>query len=275
MHEWILALVCCLYGATAALIAGERRKLRIVLVSPIVLIGFYFLIAVGIVSANGFRALFPTQLQFWGSVLVGQALIASAFFATGWMLKEGIRQKKKDYQMLCLILFFGVPVVYLKIFSIDYATLSDAPQGGDYIKQTTSYTCSAASLANACYLFDRELSEQDAARLMRLNRFGGSVCQITYALDAIDFSFREIQEKSIDDLVFPAILIVDHGGIEDGHAILIKEKEGGVFMVIDPLIGSIQSRTKEWFQDNWNGSGVENISDKASVLSLRNCNHCY
>lgn len=262
MIEIIVALIFGLYGVIAA-ISGERNtKVRLILASPMLILVLYMLLAVGIFSGTAFRVLFPVRFQFWGSVLIGEALIASAFLTIGWMLAEGIKRQRKDYTLLCIVFLIGVPLIYSKNFWIDYSKLSERTPERGYIQQTSSFSCSAASLANACSLLSYHVSEQECARLMRINRFGGSVYQMSYALDVIGLSHTEVSGRLVRELSLPAILVVDHSGIENSHAILVISELGGEYQVIDPLTGIMALRTNEWFDTNWNGIGIEEISNR-------------
>ncbi|WP_309398785.1 cysteine peptidase family C39 domain-containing protein [Cerasicoccus maritimus] len=262
----IIAAVSLLYGVGAALIASRQKRMKLALFSPIAFAGGYLLFALGIIFLEDFRILFPYSIQVYGSTLIGKTLLASSFILVGWLVVDAFMEKKREYVPLCIVLIIGIPTVYLRTFATDLSALSSTIPRDGYLTQSTDYSCSAASVANLCFsLLKTPISEKEAAEMMRLSKFGGSVCQIGYALEQNGLLFKEIDAKPIEEVSFPAILVVNYGKLQDGHAILVLENRNEKFLVLDPLMGKEEARSAIWFHQNWNGLGIEDISNQAQV----------
>ena len=98
---------------------------------------------------------------------------------------------------------------------------------------------------------------------MRIRRFGGSLQQVAYALESLGLVFSEIEEVSISDLEGPAILIVDHGSVVDGHAIFVESVSRSGVSIVDPLLGRKEVRSLGWFESFWRGGGLGQVFNKS------------
>jgi ABC-type bacteriocin/lantibiotic exporter with double-glycine peptidase domain len=108
--------------------------------------------------------------------------------------------------------------------------------------------------------FDIPISEQEAADRMQLMETGASIAQIGYLLEELGFKFDETTTTDLDEIQFPSILSVHFMGNPNTHVVYLKERKGRDFIILDPAQGIETYRGTNWFNDNWNGIGIHNIS---------------
>jgi hypothetical protein len=258
MDVILLSLIAPIAGWGGALLAARRKSARIAVVLAILALMAYSAFAVLLAFVDSFRRNFSYDIQFWTLRDVRYTALAASGFTAGWIFYECRRKKRRDYLVVGIILAMLVPAVFVRKFTIAYDSIPNDSSRGTWILQSTNFTCTAASLGNLCTQAGISLSERQAAELMHLDQFGGSVPQLGYALQKLGFPFVETQGEKIGAVAFPAILIVDYHGIPNFHAILVLGPNGDQFAAVDPLVGKT-TFDEAWFAQNWRGKGIMNI----------------
>lgn len=168
--------------------------------------------------------------------------------------------RTRSVVLAAVLLAISGPLSYWRIHRpiADALTERRAPTG--VIMQTSSSSCTAATLANIAAFFGDPLTERDAAALLGTTPFGTSPGQMRYALTelGIEFTMLPGTPDALASLEAPAILSVDHPttGPESHSVGYFGRCEDGTYEIWDPLIGK-RCLTEERLLKTWHGNGIQ------------------
>ena len=130
------------------------------------------------------------------------------------------------------------------------------------VLQTSHFSCVAATVANAAGLCGKDVSEKEAAQLMRTTRSGTSMAGVRYGLWQLRIEQRTLSRShnQISRINFPAVLFVDHPSAgHESHALLYRQPKGDRFELWEPMGGRLVMTEKQ-IATFWHGRGVECVT---------------
>ncbi len=257
MAAWIIGGVALGLGLICGRLAPTRQWAKPLITVVTILLFAVMLFGMLIIMWPDFRLRFSYPVQFWGGLGVRHGLLAAGELAAGWTACEGWRKQRMFYLVLAPLFAVGVGAVYARLSAHDYSQLNEAADPAHLTMQSSGYTCTAASLSNVTGLLGAKISEQEAAERMHLDNFGGAVWQVAYVLHELGYSFEEVHDISIEQVKFPALLIVKYGPGVD-HAVVVTGRKGQDYTVLDPLNGNV-TQPAQWFVERWRDEGVMGI----------------
>ncbi|MCP4785824.1 MAG: hypothetical protein GY903_05365 [Fuerstiella sp.] len=134
------------------------------------------------------------------------------------------------------------------------------------VLQTSHFSCVAATVSNIAGLCGRNISEKDAADLMRTTRSGTNMAGIRYGLRQLGIENRTLPRthNQVSRINFPALLLVDHPSAgHESHALLYRQPHGDRFELWEPMGGRLLM-TEEQIATFWHGRGVECVIASSS-----------
>jgi len=220
------------------------------IILSILMISFIFLL---VISVNDkWLIIFPLYIQknvtlvSW-YVLAGiLALISLYFYQFG----------KKWYIVLIHLGF--LPLFYYVNQPIyAYVNTNDDMFKSKVTEETTLYSCACAALSTLTKQIGLHIiDEKEACRILGTTRIGSTTGQMRYALTTLDIPYDALFDTSLDKIRTPAILYVDRRGGRENHAIVYLRKEGGYYLVYDPMEGRRKLSKRDLYAI-WHGHGIE------------------
>ena len=137
--------------------------------------------------------------------------------------------------------------------------MKDTNATEQFIKQSTNFSCTSASISTITRGFGMAVSEKKVAELSRLTKLGANAGQVRYALDKLGIKYHTLTGKFEDPnrLKAPAILYVDNPVVGfEGHAIVYLGKNHYGYEVWNPVGFKIYLSEKE-LREVWHGRGIE------------------
>jgi hypothetical protein len=186
----------------------------------------------------------------------------------------GRHNRQRLSQMAIAVLAMSLPLVVLLYYLLPVTSILGTPlvvQG--VVMQTTSITCSAASIATLGRLIGSypNLSEGDVVEITGTNRFGTSTLAEIRAMQKLGMSPRFEQDLQVADLIKvgkPAVLHVMEptSGTRIAHAIALfaVNLKQRTLTVGNPLFGR-QVKTFEQMADYWLGEAIFVNVDQRSL----------
>ncbi|MDG1895770.1 MAG: cysteine peptidase family C39 domain-containing protein [Fuerstiella sp.] len=138
-------------------------------------------------------------------------------------------------------------------------TLWDRSTADGIVLQTSHFSCVAATVANAARLCGKDVSEKEAAQLMRTTRSGTNMAGVRYGLWQLKIEHQILSRShnQISRINFPSVLFVDHPSAgHESHALLYRQPKGDMFELWEPMDGPLVM-TEEQIVTFWYGRGVE------------------
>lgn len=126
------------------------------------------------------------------------------------------------------------------------------------IRQTSSFSCAAASLANVAARRGIPMAEREAAERLGTTVTGTSPGQLLHALAELGLAPRivETSRSSAGEVPSPAILFVDHPAVgRERHVVALMAVHGERFEVWDPLAGKMLLSADDLWRV-WHGVGI-------------------
>jgi hypothetical protein len=203
----------------------------------------------------------PVLLDVWALPFFYAVSAGILFYIFSLGLVIAVRSKNAERWKL---VFAGVAMFgslnYLYYFHCwpIYRQLWVERRSSDYVLQTSSYSCGAASAANLLRAHGIPGSEREMARLAGTCVLGTSPGELIYALRAKGLATRKymVPPEQLRVQNKPAILLVDYPGMGPlAHAILFEKHDGTHFIVVDPLYGH-QSLSETQLVERWRGHTI-------------------
>jgi hypothetical protein len=177
----------------------------------------------------------------------------------------GRHNRQRLSQMAIAVVSMSLPLVVLLYYLLPVTSILGTPLVVEgVVMQTTSYTCSAASIATLGRLIGGypNLSEGDVVEITGTNRFGTSTLAEIRAMQKLGMSPRFEQDLQVEDLIKvgqPAVLHVMEAtsGTRIAHAIALfaVNLKQRTLTVGNPLFGR-QVKTFEQMADYWLGEAI-------------------
>lgn len=126
------------------------------------------------------------------------------------------------------------------------------------ILQTNPSTCAAASAANVAVYFGIAATEAEMVEVLNTTWAGTAPSQIVYGLRSLGLEARKVYQpdRDLGQINPPAILLVDHAGEPDAHAVAYMRPLGGAFEIWDPNHGRLALLPGQ-VRERWRGRAVE------------------
>jgi len=177
----------------------------------------------------------------------------------------GRHNRQRLSQMAIAVVAMSLPLVVLLYYLLPVTSILGTPLVMEgVVMQTTSYTCSAASIATLGRLIGGypNLSEGDVVEITGTNRFGTSTLAEIRAMQKLGMSPRFEQDLQVEDLIKAGQLAVLHvmeatSGTRIAHAIALfaVNSKQRTLTVGNPLFGR-QVKTFEQMADYWLGEAI-------------------
>ena len=204
----------------------------------------------------------PPLLDYWREPILWVLSSGSLAYLCGVAVRLAFDARDPERNKLfasSLVLLSALGWMYLRSIWPIADSLQNWQMPGGYVFQSSSYSCGAASLANAARAFGIPATERQMAELAGTTHAGTSPGQILHALRQIGlrgikrtFTFDELRQVRN-----PCILLVEYPGTgPDSHAVVLLPPVGPRLRIIDPLDGA-----QEWAADRlylvWRGHLIE------------------
>lgn len=191
----------------------------------------------GVLISAHYLHLFDDQKWFYSFRAVPYAELTASLsgFLAGLITK--IVKSRVFYTFICLCLYIGLSVPYVKMFIgyLDDDYFSERWKGG-VCMQSTSSSCGAASSATIFKFYGDNLTEKGIARECFTTQTGTENWYLTRLFRKHGYKVNyKITDGFPDDLKLPAIAGIKIGGV--GHFITVLEYKDGSYVTGDPLIG--------------------------------------
>lgn len=165
-------------------------------------------------------------------------------------------KEKKDRLSTSLAILF----IYMSLNSI-YLYHTRSPQIKErqlngVILQSDPMSCAAASLANISHYFQMPQSERTCVKAIGTSVQGSSPAQIVLGARKLGFEAKIVHNKTVEAIIFPAILFVDAPLGKEKHALVIMNKVNEFYEIWDPDKGRV-FWSAEYLDSRWHGNGIE------------------
>lgn len=258
MHYVELVVMVAVCAATAAFthFAVRRRPgLRYVFLAVgFVLLGFNLLSRLMI---DRFYILFPESLST-------EVLYGCSFFLVGVLIARYMNSSSRwvifSIFMIVLTYFTLADHVYFAIAADRVKSLNGKVVQG-VTKQSTSFSCVAASLSTVLRCWEFEYTEGEVAYELRTSFRGSSVPRVPGAVRKLGAS-KKLQAKVFkttwDELMkfdVPCLLSTEHAFVSHSSALIGLDEE--TLIAGEPLCGRLRANIETYMKDwKWNGYAV-------------------
>ena len=204
----------------------------------------------------------PIKLQHSAEPIVWLLTIPMFGAFAGWLTSFAIvsRDSQAGFLFRAMVLMSTVLLLTGVKANAEVAqTLWDRSTADGIVLQTSHFSCVAATVANIAKLCGKDVSEKEAALLMRTTRSGTSMAGVRYGLWQLKIEQRTLSRRhnQISRINFPALLFVDHPSAgHESHALLYRQPQGDRFELWEPMGGRLVM-TEEQIATFWHGRGVE------------------
>lgn len=126
------------------------------------------------------------------------------------------------------------------------------------IRQTSPFTCAAASCANIAQLFGGSFTEREMAHELRTSIRGTSPAQIVFGMRRLGFAAHRLSSSGVepDAITPPAVLLIDMPQFSAGHAVAYVHRVGDKVEIWDSTRGKVLMTDTE-LKTVWHGLAVE------------------
>lgn len=211
---------------------------------------------------DAFFLRFPLLYQKYAMVITWMVIISYLAFLSAFVLSITYRVKKEKFKPYLIAL-----VLLNVLLFINHHQKNS--YGGDlvkennisnmFIKQSTNFSCTSASIATITRSFDLNVSEKEIAKLSRLTKLGANSGQVRFTLHKLGIKYHSLTGKFVspNKIKAPAILYVDNPIVGfEGHAIVYLGKNHYGFKIWDP-VGLNIYLSEEELREIWHGNGIE------------------
>ena len=213
----------------------------------------------------------PATLLIYLAGYFNEAIVGFGCFFLGLLLVlelSGKRSRQKVVQLLVAIGAIAFALSILLFFLQPVQALVAQPKIIDgVVMQTTPYTCAPASIATLGRYTKKHpnLTEQDAVKFTRTNRFGTTTLAELKALEKLNLNPQYRHNLTIDDLIIinkPALMHVKEKrkkgkGVRFSHAVAFLgiDSRQNLVLIANPLEG-IQVKTFYELEGYWFGEAI-------------------
>jgi len=221
---------------------------------------------------DAFFLTFPLLYQKYTMVITWVVIISYLAFMSGFTLyvTHKLEAKKfKIYLLALLILNVALFMNHYQKNSYGGAEVKEYNASERFIKQSTNFSCTSASICTVARAFDMNVSEKKVAKLSRLTSLGANAGQVRFALDKLGIKYHSLtaQFTNPNKIKAPAILYVDNPVVGfEGHAIVYFGKSHYGYKIWDP-VGLNIYLSEEELRAIWHGNGVECSYEEHSKVS--------
>jgi hypothetical protein len=211
---------------------------------------------------DAFFLTFPLLYQKYAMVITWVVIIAYLAFMSGFTLyvTHKVEDKKfKTYLLALLILNIALFINHYQKNAYAGAEVKKYNASERFIKQSTNFSCTSASICTMARGFDMSVSEKEVAQLSRLTSLGANAGQVRFALDKLGIKYHSLTAEfsNPNKIKAPAILYVDNPIVGfEGHAIVYFGKSHYGYKIWDP-VGLDIYLSEEELRSIWHGNGVE------------------
>jgi len=211
---------------------------------------------------DAFFLRFPLLYQKYAMVITWMVIVSYLAFLSGFVLTVTYkikREKFRPYLIALLILNVLLLINHQQKNSYGGDLVKENNTSGMFIKQSTNFSCTSASISTISKVFDMNISEKYIAKLSRLTKLGANAGQVRFALNALGIKYHSLTGKFLNPnkIKVPAILYVDNPIVGfEGHAIVYLGKSHYGFEIWDP-VGLNIYLSEEEIRKIWHGQGIE------------------
>jgi predicted double-glycine peptidase len=218
---------------------------------------------------DAFFLTFPLLYQKYAMVVTWVVIISYLSFMSGFTLYVTyvINNKKfKIYLLALMLLNVLLSINHYQKNAYGGEFVKDINSTEQFVKQSTNYSCTSASISTVARGFKMEVSEKEVAKLSRLTRLGANAGQVRFTLNKLGIQYHSLTAKftNPEKIKAPAILYVDNSIVGyEGHAIVYLGKSHYGYKIWDP-VGLNIYLSEEELREIWHGNGVECFSAKTT-----------
>lgn len=262
------------HGLTAANALQHHQKQ--VYVFSLLALGIGTLLSI-VLSAGRSSPWVPSFMLLYVGAYIWDAILAVCCFCTGLVLSlelAGWKDRQRLQQLILFLLLSVSATLFLVYYQLPITNLVQAAKVSEgVVLQTTSYSCSAASIATIAQIRQpgSPITEQDVVKLAGTSRRGTSTIAEIYAMQALGLSPRYERNLSIQDLLNRQQLAVLHvmepiGSTKIAHAIALLgvDPVKRTLTVGNPIYGR-QVKTFAEMKDYWLNEAV--FADGSSMIA--------
>jgi len=205
---------------------------------------------------------FPLLYQKYTMVITWTVILLYLAFLSGFTLTithKLKREKFKTYVVALLILNIALLVNHHQKNAYTGMEVKEHNASEEFIKQSTNFSCTSASISTLAKKFDINVSEKEVAKMSRLTKRGANAGQVRFALNQLGIGYHSLTGKFTDPnkIKAPAILYIDNPVVGfEGHAIVYLGKGHYGFEIWNPVGLHIYLSEKE-LRKVWHGNGIE------------------
>ena len=195
-------------------------------------------------------------------VITWMIIISYLAFLSGFALSITHKLKQEKFKIYFVaLLFLNILLLINHHQKNAYAGMhvQETNTSLRFIKQSTNFSCTSASVSTLAKGFDINISEKEVAKLSRLTKRGANPGQVRFTLNQLGINYHSLTKKFTDPnkVKAPAILYVDNPVVGfEGHAIVYLGKSHYGFEIWDPVGLNIYLSEKE-LKEIWHGHGIE------------------
>ncbi len=213
----------------------------------------------------------PSMLLIYLAGYFNEIIVWSGCFFLGLLIcleLSGKRHRQKIVQLLIAIGVISFALSILLFFLQPVQALVTQPKIiNGIVMQTTPYTCAPASIATLVRYTQKnsQLTEREAVRLTKTNRFGTTTLSELRAMKQLDLNPQYRHNLSINDLIVlnqPALMHVKEKrktgkGVRFSHAVayLGIDPAKELILIGNPLYG-MQIKTFNDLEEYWFGEAI-------------------
>ena len=211
---------------------------------------------------DDFFSILPLLYQKYAMLITWMIILIYLAFLSGFTLTITDKLKKekfKTYLVALLILNSSLLINHYQKNAYGGMDVKENNTSTMFIKQSTNFSCTSASISTIAKTFDINVSEKKVAEISRLTKIGANAGQVRFALNKLHIGYHSLTQEFLDPnkIKAPAILYVDNPVVGfEGHAIVYLGKSHYGYEIWDPVGLNIYLSEKE-LKDIWHGNGIE------------------
>ena len=219
-----------------------------------------FAVGVLFIRNDTFLAQTPLCFQKFSTLFVWSMFSVLITFASGYIFSLAFLLKKQMYTYLPSLLLLNI-LFFILFFRVNQpisSLVSSRPPQKRGFLQSTSYSCTSASIATIALRYGKDIDEKKVATISGLTKFGATAGQIRYTLDNLGLEYKNIinTHSKLKQIPPPALIFIDHPSVgKEGHAVVYEGYDEGRYQIWDPLQGE-RSISAEQMEKIWHGNGV-------------------
>ena len=211
---------------------------------------------------DGFFLRFPLLYQKYAMIITWISILIYITFLSGFALVLTYKLKKekfKTYLVALIILNIALLINHHQKNAYGGMEVKEHNSSEIFIKQSTNFSCTSASISTIAKTFDINVSEKEVAKISRLTKIGANAGQVRFTLEKLGIGYHSLTRKftNPNKIKAPAILYVDNPIVGfEGHAIVYLGKSHYGYEIWDP-VGLNIYLSEEELKEIWHGNGIE------------------